>query len=126
MPWKAATEDRFLTAGLGIRLGLGRRLQTGLDLVHARSEGDIRTVSDAAGGSFPTLETRLTNARIHLQYEVTARWAVKASVEYESYESTDWALDGLGPDGIPSILTLGAESPDYDVMVLRAQASYRF
>lgn len=125
-PWDATTEDRFLTAGLGIRLGLSRRLQTGLDLVHARSDGDIRTATATAEDPFPTLGTRLTNVRIRLQYEVSAAWAVEASMEYESYDSSDWALDGLGPDGIPSILTLGAESPDYDVIVLRAQASYRF
>lgn len=126
VPWDAATEDQFLTTGLGIQLDYSRRLQLGLDVIHARSEGDIRTLSGAAGGPFPTLETRLSNARIHLHYELTAEWAIEASMEYESYDSTDWALDGLGPDGIPAILTLGAESPDYDVMVLRAQASCRF
>jgi MtrB/PioB family decaheme-associated outer membrane protein len=124
-PWTATAEDRFLTAGLGIQFDVDRRLRLGLDLVHARSEGDIRTVTVSGGGPFSTLDTELTNAKIHLEYEVTARWGIKGSLELESYDSTDWALDGLGPDGIPSILTFGAESPDYDVTVLRLQASYR-
>jgi MtrB/PioB family decaheme-associated outer membrane protein len=123
--WVATTEDRFLTAGLGILLDLHRRLRLGLDLVYARSEGEIRTVTESGGGPFSTLDTELTNARIHLEYEVNAHWGIKGSLEFESYDSTDWALDGLGPDGIPSILTFGAESPDYGVTVLRVQASYR-
>ena len=47
-------------------------------------------------------------------------------VEREEYDSRDWALDGIDPDGIAAILSFGALSPDYSVTVVRAQASYRF
>lgn len=141
-PWLAITEDRFLTVGLGVRRSLAsgagrvlgrvpgrgpdRAFVLGFDLVRSESEGDIRVTKGPAGGAFPTLETDLWNLRLSAECRLTERWGAKAYLEYEKYDSSDWALDGLGPDGIPAILTFGAESPDYDVTVVRLQASYRF
>ena len=46
--------------------------------------------------------------------------------EYERYDSDDWYVDGLEADGIPAVLSMGADSPDYDVVVLRLFATCRF
>jgi hypothetical protein len=35
-------------------------------------------------------------------------------------------VDGLGLDGISSILTMGQLSPDFEVTVLRVMGTYRF
>lgn len=125
-PWTGATRDRFLTAGAGLAFSPDARFSIGFDLVRAESKGDIRIVSGNSGGAFPTLHTDLWNARLYADYALNERWGVKAWLEYESWDSSDWALDGLGPDGIPAILAFGQDSPDYDVVVLRLQASYRF
>ena len=125
-PWLAGTEDRFDVAGLGLQASINPRISLALDLVSARSEGDIRVGAAGRGSPFPTLETDLFNARLQLDVRLTGRWGFKVGLEHERYDSSDWALDGLGPDGIASILSLGAESPDYRVSVLRLQASYRF
>jgi MtrB/PioB family decaheme-associated outer membrane protein len=125
-PWQAVTEDAFLAAGLGLQVHIGPRLDLGFDLVNAESDGELRVTDGAAGGPFPTLETDLWNARVHLDYRISGQWGLKAYLEHESYDSDDWALDGYGPAGIPAILSFGLDSPDYDVTVLRLQASYRF
>jgi MtrB/PioB family decaheme-associated outer membrane protein len=125
-PWLGATEDRFVVAGLGLQARINPRVSLGLDLVSARSEGAIRVETEGRGSAFPTLETDLFSARLRLDFRATEQWGVKVELEHETYDSSDWALDGLGPDGIASILSLGAESPDYGVSVLRLQASYRF
>ena len=80
----------------------------------------------ARGGPFATLETDLWNLRLGVDYRITEQWGVKFRPEHEEYDSSDWTQDGLGADGIGSILSFGAESPDYRVSVLRLQASYRF
>jgi hypothetical protein len=72
------------------------------------------------------LKTDLRNTRLRLEMHATEQWGIKLYLEHEEYDSSDWALDGLGPDGVPAILTFGADSPDYSVTVVRAQASYRF
>lgn len=125
-PWLATTDDRFLTAGIGITARLGSRTEIGLDYVSSNADGDIRTDTGAGEPAFPTLETDLRNARLRLEYRATEQWGLKVYLEHENYDSSDWALDGIEPDTIPNILSFGAESPDYSVTVIRAQASYRF
>jgi len=124
--WSGTTRDRFLTVGAGIDYAPAPRYRVGFDLVRAESRGDIRTVSGSLGGAFPSLETELWNAYIHVAYDLSARWAAKARLEYEAYDSSDWALDGIGPNSIPAVLAFGQRSPDYEVVVLRLQASCRF
>lgn len=125
-PWLAGTDDRFVVAGLGLQARINPRVSLGLDLVSARSEGAIRVETEGRGSAFPTLETNLFSARLQLDFMINGQWGCKVALEHETYDSSDWALDGFGPDGITSILSLGAESPDYSVSVLRLQASYRF
>lgn len=125
-PWVSTTEDVFLTAGIGLNVSFDEKTQLRLDMVSSEAEGDIRTNSGVGEAPFPTLETYLFNMRLSLDHHASQRWGLKLLIEYESYDSTDWALDGLGPDGVPAILTFGAQSPDYDVTVFRAQVSYRF
>jgi len=124
--WLATTRDNFLSTGLGIQLLLGERANIDFDLHRADSAGDIHVVSPSSSQPFPTLETKLWNAHLRLGYRLTERWGLNASVEFESYASTDWALDGIGPDGIASILGFGQESPDYRIALLRLEMSYLF
>ncbi len=124
--WLATTEDRFFTLGLGITARLNERTELGFDYVHSDADGDIATDTAAGEPPFPTLTTDLDNFRLRIDYRWSDRWGLRFHVEHEKYDSTDWALDGIEPDGIPNILSFGAESPDYGVTVIRVQARYRF
>ena len=92
----------------------------------ANSKGVVSTDSGLGEGPFPTLETDLRNARFHISYLAGDHWGWKLFAEHETYESEDWYVDDLGPDGISNILTMGPISPDYDVTVVRLMATYRF
>jgi len=124
--WHATTQDRFNTAGLGIQARVSKKVMIGFDYVFSDSQGIVFTDSGQGEDPFPALETELRNARVHISYRVSDRWGWKLLAEHESYESEDWYVDGLGPDGISRILTMGLLSPDYDVLVLRMLATYRF
>ena len=126
VPWNTHTEDEFLTAGLGANVQVSGRLSLRVDFVSSESEGDILTTDVEGGGYFPTLRTDLRNLRLQVEYRTGPRWAWNFYVEHEKYDSSDWAIDGFGPDSIPDVLTFGAESPDYSVTVLRLQGVYRF
>jgi hypothetical protein len=43
---------------------------------------------------------------------------------YERYRSDDWGLDGVQPDTVGSVLTWGANSPDYNVSVFTLSFTY--
>jgi hypothetical protein len=72
------------------------------------------------------LKTNLRDASISLNYRATRQWGFSLQLEHERYSSSDWQIDGLGNDGISAILTLGPQSPDYSITVLRLLASYSF
>lgn len=125
-PWQGRTHDRFLTFGAGAEFEASERFSVGFDYVHSNAEGRIRVATGAGEPAFPDLETRLGNARLSLSYRVSENWSGALHAEYEHYDSDDWYVDGLEADGIPAVLSMGADSPDYDVVVLRLFATCRF
>jgi hypothetical protein len=46
-------------------------------------------------------------------------------IRWERFETADWALDGVQPDTIPVVLTMGADAYDYDVWVVGIGVRYR-
>jgi len=126
IPWNAVTRDLITTAGLGISTRLSDKSSIGLDFVSSAAKGNISVQTTLEEEPFKPLRTDLTNATLHFDHEFNEHWGYKLFAEYEKYDSQDWAIDGVGVDGIDSILTMGLRSPDYSAWYLRAQANYRF
>lgn len=124
--WTANTRDRFTTWGFGLSGKLTDKLDISIDYYSSDSRGRIRTDSGADEPPFPDLSTDLRNANIHLKYQASKQWGLSLLAEHESYDSSDWQIDGLGNDGISAILTLGPVSPNYSVTVLRFLVKYTF
>jgi MtrB/PioB family decaheme-associated outer membrane protein len=124
--WTAVTRDLITTMGLGISARINDKSSIGFDFVSADSKGDISVQTSNEEEPFDPLRTDLRNARVHYDREVGEHWGFKLYAEYEEYSSRNWAIDGLGVDGISSVLTMGDQSPEYEVWYFRVQASYRF
>lgn len=125
-PWHGRTDDRFLTFGFGAGFDASERLALGFDYVWSDAEGRVDVAAGAGEAPFPDLETRLRNARLSLSYRIDAQWSGALHAEYEHYDSDDWYVDHLGVAGIPAVLSMGADSPDYRAVVLRLLATCRF
>jgi MtrB/PioB family decaheme-associated outer membrane protein len=124
--WLGKTRDRITTLGLGLSARINEKSSVGFDYISADSKGDISVQTSNEEEPFSPLRTDLTNARVHYDHEINEHWGYKLYAEYEKYDSRDWIIDGLGVDGISSVLTMGDESPEYEVWYFRVQASYRF
>jgi MtrB/PioB family decaheme-associated outer membrane protein len=124
-PWYASTSDKITTIGFGFSSKVGEDSSIGLDLVSSDSNGGI-LVQTGDDEPFDRLSTNLSNARFYFDHEINDHWGYKLYAEYETFDARDWAIDGYGVDGISSILTMGEETPHYDVWYFRVQASYRF
>ena len=124
--WIANTKDRFTTLGFGMSGKLSDDLDIRVDYISSDSRGSIATDSGAGEPPFPDLKTNLRNATIRLNYRATRKWGLSLQAEHERYSSSDWQIDGLGNDGISAILTLGPQSPNYSITVLRLLANYTF
>lgn len=125
-PWTALTSDEISTEGLGLSAHINEKMDIGFDLISSEARGDISVQTTAEEEPFAPLRTKLRNAKIHFDHEVSEHWGYKLYAEYEQYKAQDWAIDGYGVDGIGSVLTMGEQSPDYSAWYFRVQASYRF
>jgi len=125
-PWDAVTQDRIETYGIGLSATISEKSSIGFDYVSSDSTGDISVQTGEDEEPFDSLITDLSSFKLHFDYAFNDRWGYKLYAEQEEYESSDWAIDGLGVDGINSILTMGEQSPDYKVWYYRIQLSYRF
>ena len=101
--------------------GLSEKIDVVLDYVHSEGETDIAVDSSR----FPALESTLDSLRISVDYAYSERLDMSFGIRYESFDTRDWSVDGVLPDTLPTILTLGSESYDYDVWVVGIGFHYR-
>jgi hypothetical protein len=125
VPWTSNTEDDITTWGIGASGRLKDKWRYGFDWVSSDSDGEILTNDGNVNAPFPVLTTRLDNIRLFVDYDISERWAVTLEYMNEQYDTADWSVDGIGPFTIDGILTMGEESPDYDVNVVRVLATWR-
>jgi hypothetical protein len=99
-----------------------------LQLDYARAEGNTKIdVTSGAGGQsrFPDLESTLDSLRLKLLYRWSDKLDAVLRLRYESFSAEDWALQGVAPDTLPTILTLGAQPYDYEVWMFGIGVRYR-
>jgi hypothetical protein len=63
--------------------------------------------------------------RLSLRYRASDRLDVDMDLRYEQYDSADWALDGVLPDTLPTVLTLGAAAYNYDIWAVGLSFRYK-
>lgn len=115
LDWRYDTGDRVTTSGARLHLaGLGHpALDVTLNFLRSRGSGAYTTTFAGERGAFPLLASSHRAVDARLRYEFTAGFALTARVYEEAYRAADWAIDGVEPDNIRNVLTLGRSSPGY-------------
>jgi len=125
--WEASHDDDFTHYGGGFRIaGMDDKLDLTFD--YTRSEGETEILFAGQGVSqapLPQLESTMDSLRLSLRYAVSDRFDTTLGVRWERFESADWALDGVEPATIPTVLAMGADAYDYDVWVVGIGFRYR-
>ena len=125
--WRAIHEDEFTHYGGGFRIaGLSEKVDLTLD--YTRSDGETAIQFSGQNVSptpLPDLESTMDSLRLSLNYNMSERLDWNLGLRYEQFKTADWALDGVAPDTIPVVLTMGADSYDYDVWVIGIGVRYR-
>jgi MtrB/PioB family decaheme-associated outer membrane protein len=116
--WQAVHRDRFDHYGAGIQLRqLGERAS--LNVEYLATDGDTSiNVRASNGGVLPNITSELESLRLTLGLELNDRAQIDLSARYESFKTSDWAIEGVEPDTISTVLTLGADPWDYDTWVV--------
>jgi len=123
--WTGKNSDEFDNVGLGFRWNrIRERWGVEFDYQHAKSDGDVKVLQSGASDSFPSLETKRDRADLGVTYHLKSNVVLRGGWLYERYRSDDWGLDGVQPDTVGSVLTWGANSPDYNVSVFTLSFTY--
>ena len=118
--WSAFHSDSFSHYGGGLEWrNIGENTDIVLDYTHTDGETGIRVYRTGVSPSdFPDIDSDFDSLRLKLRYQKSDRLDIDLNLRYESFETNDWALAGVAPDTIPTVLTLGADPYDYSVWVV--------
>lgn len=127
--WSAFHKDRIDTVGGGLVFKPDdQRFRFGADFVYALSKSDIDFTagSNLTTAPLPTNTVRMTTISGYGQYQMTDKLAVKATVYYERYRSSDIALDGVEANQLANVILLGDQAPDFNATVATVSLIYSF
>jgi len=123
--WYANNNDTISTAGIGVSQIINEQLDIGADFTVSRSVGEV-TVTSGTPSVFPDNVTNLDSLKLYANYRIKEAISLYLGYWYERYDSSNWALDGVTPDTIPNVLSLGIQSPSYNVSVVALSLRYQF
>ncbi len=125
--WFADEDDTINTAGIGVKhVLMENKLDVGADYTVSQSRGEITVTPAVPGPPFPDLKTKLNSLKLFATYRLKEKLSLNAAYWKESYDTSDWQLDGVMPSTTPSVLTFGETSPEYDVNVVSVSVRYKF
>jgi MtrB/PioB family decaheme-associated outer membrane protein len=123
--WFADYSDAFHNLGGGFRVtGIGGKVDLQLDYTRAIGTTEIDVTGGGGPSQFPDLETTLDALQARILYHWSGKLEAGLQLRYENFSTDDWALQGVAPDTLPTILTLGAQPYDDDVWL--AGISFRY
>ena len=125
-PWLLMDSERNWNMGVGGRWAVSERWAVGLDGVHAPTYATTDSLVGGSSESFPGNWTRLDSLRLDVGYQWTRAASVHLRLVHEAYNSSDWALDGVGPATIPNLLAVGVQPYQDRVNLVALTFRYRF
>lgn len=125
-PWLAADDQRYWNLGVGGRWVPQERWTLSLDYLLAPSYDNIQTTALGEPQAFPENWTKLNIARLDAAYRWTSALEVHFRYTYETYNSSDWWLNGVGPQTLPNLLALGISPQQDHVNMFALTVRYQF
>ncbi len=125
-PWQVGDFEHFWNFGAGGQCVMATRWTLGLDYLHAPSYSDFNTQVGGFAEPFPQNWSRLDSVRLDLRYQWTKAAQVHLRFIHEKYDSSDWALDGVGPATIPNLLAFGVQPWADSVNLVALTFRYQF
>jgi MtrB/PioB family decaheme-associated outer membrane protein len=125
--WTGTVKDRIEAYGFGVKhAAIPDKLDLGADLTFSRSRSETTTQTVLGEPAFPTARTSLDVFKLYANYRLNEKLSLIGSYWYESYEGSDWRLDGVSPSTVFNFLAFGNQAPRYSVNVFRVAVRYQF
>lgn len=125
--WTARVKDVFDTALVGITVpAIKDRLDVKLDYTYTDSSSRTSMQTNLSSSAYPERTTGMDMVKLYLDYRYSHRLSLHGGYWYETYDSDDWALAGVGPDTVYNVLALGSQPQVYDQGVFWVSFRYAF
>jgi MtrB/PioB family decaheme-associated outer membrane protein len=125
-PWLAADTERFWNLSVGGRWIPQERWTLSLDYLLAPSYDNTDTTAGGLPQAFPQNWTKLDSMRFDLAYKWTSALQIHFRYTRETYNSNDWALNGVGPSTVPNLLAFGIQPYRDNVNLFGITVRYQF
>ena len=124
--WTGKTHDRFYTVGVGGKMnGIKDKLDLSADLSYSHSRGTTDVTTATPTPPLPAYRVARFRAQVKGDYKWSDRLGLGMTMIYEHYLSRNWQYDGVSPDTVAQMLSLGTQSPDYHVVVGLLTVTYK-
>jgi MtrB/PioB family decaheme-associated outer membrane protein len=124
--WAAADTERFWNLGVGGRWIPQERWTVSLDYLLSPSYDSTDTTTAGLQQAFPQNWTKLDSTRFDLAYRWTSALQIHFRYTRETFNSSDWALNGVGPSTVPNLLALGIQPFRDNVNLFGVSVRYQF
>ena len=125
-PWQVGDSEHFWNLGAGGQWVMATRWTLALDYLHAPSYSDFNTQIGGLAEPFPQNWSRLDSVRLDLRYQWTRAAQLHLRYIHEKYDSSDWAVNDVGPGTVPNLLALGVLPFAHDVNLVALTFRYQF
>lgn len=127
--WFASQDDEFRTVGVGVNFDdlPGKWAHGAIDLSYAAADGEIEIDKrSTASPEFPRLKTRRFTLEASLERALRENLNLRLGYLVGKLTEEDFFRDNVLPATVPTLLSLGEQTPDRTVHVISAMLRYRF
>jgi MtrB/PioB family decaheme-associated outer membrane protein len=125
-PWLASDTERFWDMDIGARWVPQERWTLTVDYLIAPSYDETESTSAGVAQAFPQYSTKLDSTRFEVAYKCTSALEVHFRYTRETFNSNDWAINGVGPSTVPNLLALGVQPYRDNVNLFGLTLRYQF
>ena len=125
--WTGENKDIIRVIGIGAKHAVIQdKFDIGADYTVSNATGEVTVTTGAPDPAFPDLESKLNSFKLYATYRLKDNMSLQGAYWYERYRSRNWMLDGVDPDTISNVLSLGEQPPSYRVNVFSVSLRYAF
>jgi len=125
--WQADNLDEVTS--YGFNFSFQNLLDNNLNLTfdYSRSDADSTTkiIRSSVIDALPSVSSLWSNAELKIDYQYSDKVDFALSFQYQEFENSDFAIDGVTPGSLTNLLTYGAFSHNYEVNYVVFSVGYK-
>lgn len=124
--WLVQDAQHFWDVGAGGSWAIGQHWEVSAGYRRSFTRGNDTIWVSSLAEPFPENRYVLDSLSVSGTYKASNALRVRFHYQHERYATSDWALDGVGPDTVATLLALGVQPCRYTVNAAALTVQYSF